>query len=306
MERVASLIPSATEIAAALGFERALVGRSHECDFPAAIASLPVLTEPKLNTEASSARIDADVKALVRDGLSVYRVDTARLRELDPTLILTQDQCEVCAASLKDVEGALSEWLDGAPVVVSLHPRRLGDVWRDVERVGTALGDADRGRELASRLEGRVAEIAERAVRIRSRPRVACIEWIEPLMAAGHWMPELVTLAGGENLLGETGEQSPWLDWETLRAADPDVVVVLPCGFDLERTRREAHALAGLPGWAELRAIRAGRVVVTDGHQYFNRPGPRLVDSLEIMAEILHPDEFAPRHRGDAWDLLRA
>ncbi len=306
MERVVSLIPSATEIAAALGFERALIGRSHECDFPAAVASLPVLTEPKLNPDASSARIDADVKALVRDGLSVYRVDTARLRELDPTLILTQDHCEVCAASLKDVEAALSEWLDGAPVVVSLHPRRLGDVWRDVERVGTALGNADRGHQLASRLEDRIAEIAERAVRIRSRPRVACIEWIEPLMAAGNWMPELVTLAGGENLLGETGEHSPWLDWEALRAADPDVVVVLPCGFDLERTRSEAHALAGLPGWAELRAIREGRVYVTDGHQYFNRPGPRLVDSLEILAEILHPDEFAPRHRGDAWDRLRA
>ena len=304
MKRIASLLPSTTEIACALGFEDRLVGRSHECDHPASVVSLPALTAPKLDSDTSSRTIDDRVKQLVREGLSVYRVDAERLRELAPDVILTQDQCEVCAASLSDVEKALALWTGGRPRVVSLNPNTLGDVWRDIAQVAEALGAPERGREVTEALADRVTQIAERTLRIRPQPRVACVEWIDPLMAAGNWMPELVTLAGGRPLFGEAGAHSPWLDWETLREADPEIAVLLPCGFDIERTRQEVGPLIAQPGWADLQAVRTGRVFVADGNQYFNRPGPRLVDSLEILAEILHPDHFAPRHHGAGWQVL--
>ena len=304
MERIVSLLPSCTEIACALGFEAALVGRSHECDFPAAVRALPVLTAPKLDTRASSVEIDRSVKQLVTEGLSVYRVDAERLRELSPTFILTQDQCEVCAASLRDVELALEAWLRERPQVVSLNPATLGDVWDDVERVALALGVPERGQTAVRAIKDRVAEIAERAAGARARPRVACVEWIEPLMAAGNWMPELVELAGGASLFGASGQHSPWLEWEALREADPDAIVVMPCGFDRPRTREELPPLQAQPGWENLRAVRDGRVYVVDGNQYFNRPGPRLVESLELLAEMLHPEVFGTAHRGSAWEPL--
>jgi iron complex transport system substrate-binding protein len=304
MERIVSLIPSSTEITCALGFGDALVGRSHECDFPPEVERLPALTEPKLDTRAASAAIDGRVKQLVAEGLSVYRVDVDKLRELRPTLILTQDQCEVCAASLGDVEEALSDWLGEPPRVVSLHPNRLGDVWGDFERVATALGEAARGREFAASLSKRLAEISEQTLRIRAQPSVACVEWIDPLMAAGNWIPELVTLAGGRPLFGEAGAHSPWLDWDAMREADPEIAVLIPCGFDIERTRQEIGPLIAQPGWSDLQAVRTGRVFVADGNQYFNRPGPRLLESLEILAEILHPDHFAPKHESTGWQVL--
>ena len=303
-DAVVSLLPSITEIVCALGAGKRLVGRSHECDFPSEVASLPVLTEPKLDPDASSRAIDDRVKQLVSDGLSVYRVHAEKLRELAPSLILTQDQCEVCAASLDDVEQALADWMGTRPRVLSLNPRTLGDVWSDISRLAAALGIPERGHDLCEELATRVAEVAEKTQRVRPHPSVACIEWIDPLMAAGNWVPELVTLAGGRNLLGESGAHSPWLGADALEAADPDVIVALPCGFDLARTRSELPALSDTPVWKALRAVRAGRVYVTDGNQYFNRPGPRLVESLEILAEILHPDLFSPSHQGSGWEPL--
>lgn len=305
MERIASLLPSCTEIACALGFEDQLVGQSHECDFPPSVAGLPVLTEPKLDKSEPSRAIDDRVKQLVRDGLSVYRVDAERLRELAPSIVLTQDHCEVCAASLADVEKALADWTGARPRILSLDPKCLGDVWGDVTRVAEALGAPERGSALGQELAGRISDVSERSLRIRERPRVACIEWVDPLMAAGNWVPELVTLAGGQSLFGEVGKHSPWLAWEELRAADPDVMVILPCGFDIERSRAELPPLLEQPGFEELAAVRSGRVAVVDGNQYFNRPGPRLVDSLEILAEILHPDHFPANHAGKAWQPLR-
>jgi iron complex transport system substrate-binding protein len=304
MDRVVSLLPSSTEIVHALGLSERLVGRSHECDHPPELAHLPVLTEPKLDAEAPSAEIDARVKQLVSQGLSVYRVDAEALRRVEPTVILTQTQCEVCAASANDVEAALAGWVGHRPRVVSLEPETLDDVWQDVLRVADALGEPARGAELAAALADRVTTTAERTQRIRARPSVACLEWLDPLMAAGNWVPELVTLAGGRNLLGQSGAHSPWLELAELAAADPDVIVALPCGFDLARTRAELPPLAERPEWQALRAVREGRVYLTDGNQYFNRPGPRLVDSLEILAEILHPGEFAPAHRGTGWQPL--
>jgi iron complex transport system substrate-binding protein len=268
------------------------------------VAQLPVLTEPKLDPGSTSRQIDDRVKKIVRDGLSVYRVDAARLREIQPTLSLTQDQCEVCAASLKDVEDALRTWLGARPRIVSLDPQGLDDVWSDIRRVAEALGEPQRGRALTASLGARIRAIAERTGRISERPGVACIEWIDPLMAAGNWIPELVKLAGGRNLFGEPGEHSAWLRWDELRAADPDVVLVFPCGFDLARTRAELSPLQTQPGWDRLRAVREGRVLLADASQYFNRPGPRLVESLEILVEVLHPEHFAPRHRDVAWQPL--
>ncbi len=302
MERIVSLLPSLTEIVCALGLEECLVGRSHECDHPPGIERLPVLTRPKLDPEKSSREIDDDVVRLVREGLSVYRVEAERLRDLRPDVILTQDHCEVCAASLRDVEAAVCDWVGGRPRLVSLSPSSLADVWGDFQRVSDALGVPDRGRALVRELTDRVTAMGEATGGLPDPPSVACIEWIDPLMAAGNWMPELVHLAGGRNLFGATGQHSPRLEWEALRAADPDLLLVLPCGFDLPRTRAEMAPLSTRPGWRELSAVRSGRVFLTDGNRYFNRPGPRLVESLEILAEILHPERFDFGHAGDGFE----
>lgn len=304
VQRIASLIPSATEIVCALGFEEWLVGRSHECDFPPSVRALPALTRAKLDVGGASARIDRDVRTLLEQGLSVYEVDVEGLRRASPDWILTQDQCAVCAASLADVETALAQYTGAAPRVLSLDPRTLGDVLRDAIRVASALGAPERGRALAERLQVRISNLGERAAGTTSRPTVACVEWIDPLMTAGNWMPELVALAGGRAAFGETGRASTWTTWEALRDADPDVLVVLPCGFDLTRTRAELGPLVAQPGFETLRALRNGRAVLVDGNQYMNRPGPRLVESLEILCEVIHPEAFEPKHRGEGWEPI--
>ncbi len=302
--RVISLLASATEIVCALGFADRLVGRSHECDFPDEVRRLPVVTEPKFLTQGTSAEIDRRVKDLLERALSVYRVDALRLRALRPDVIVTQSQCEVCAVTLSEVEQAVSDWLEARPRIVSLEPTGLADLWTDIARVADALGVPERGAALVESLQERMAAIAERAGGLAGRPSVASIEWIDPLMAAGNWMPELVEKAGGVSLFGEAGKHSPGMRWEALVRADPEVIVVLPCGFDMARTRAEMPALTGRPDWRELRAVRAGRVFLTDGNQYFNRPGPRLVESLEILAEILHPEAFHLGHEGTGWERL--
>ncbi len=302
--RVISLIASATEIVCALGLAGRLVGRSHECDFPDEVRRLPVVTEPKFLTQGTSAEIDRRVKDLLERALSVYRVDALRLRALRPDVIVTQSQCEVCAVTLSEVEQAVSDWLEARPRIVSLEPTGLADLWTDIARVADALGVPERGAALVESLQERMAAIAERAGGLAGRPSVASIEWIDPLMAAGNWMPELVEKAGGVSLFGEAGKHSPGMRWEALVRADPEVIVVLPCGFDMARTRAEMPALTGRPDWRELRAVRAGRVFLTDGNQYFNRPGPRLVESLEILAEILHPEAFHLGHEGTGWERL--
>jgi iron complex transport system substrate-binding protein len=304
MPRVVSLIASATEIACALGFEGQLVGRSHECDFPESVKRLPVCTEPKFDVEGSSSEIDQRVKGVLRDGLSVYRVHADLLRQLRPDVIVTQSHCEVCAVSQRDVEQAVYDWLGSRPQVVSLAPNGLADVWDSIRQVAAALGDPGRGEELIRGLRERVAAIGERARTLPERPTVAFVEWIDPLMAGGNWVPELIELAGGVNLFGEAGKHSPWMTWDELRRRDPDVIFVAPCGFDLGRTRREMASLAGRPEWGELRAVRRGRVYVADGNQYFNRPGPRLVESLEILAETLHAGAFQFGHRGAGWQIM--
>ncbi len=439
MPRIVSLIASATEIVDALGMTACLVGRSHECDYPEAVRALPVCTRPRIPVDGSSREIDALVKESARTSVSIYDVFDDVIGRLEPTHIVTQIQCEVCAVSLRDVEDALSRGMKGHPRIVSLQPDSLAQIWEDFRRVARALEIPERGEAVVAGLQARMERgrgdwtaaqndpvagedsggreprgrprdhggdwLFERTApragadpggplpqerprdpgvdrptgrtaspadadpggrlprerqpdpgvdrpagwtaplvgatpggpaqeRLRDpgvdrptgrtaptagadsgglsrerpcdpggearRPRVACIEWIEPLMAAGNWTPELIEMAGGINLFGEAGRHSPWMTWEQLAAADPDVIVIAPCGFDLARTEREMYWLTGRPDWKSLRAVQSGRVYLADGNQYFNRPGPRVVETFEILAEILHP-EIAPRHRGSGW-----
>jgi iron complex transport system substrate-binding protein len=299
--RIVSLIASATEIVCALGFESQLVGRSHECDFPPSVKSLPQLTSPKFKVEGSSLEIDLRVKSIVQEALSVYRVDPVLLEELKPTHIITQSQCEVCAVSLKDVEAAVCQVTSSKPQIVSLEPNSLADVWTDILRVGEALNATDRAEQLVDELQGRMDDIVQRTHWVDSNPTVAYIEWIDPLMAGGNWMPELIGMAGGVNLFGEAGKHSPWMTWDELVEKDPNIIFVSPCGFDIQRTLDEMHILSNKLEWRGLTSVKEQRVFVADGNQYFNRPGPRLVESLEILAEVIHPNMFHFGHEGHGW-----
>lgn len=300
--RVVSLLPSATEIVCALGFEHALVGRSHECDFPTGIRGLPVCTAARVDAHAPSEAIHAAVQDILRNDVSVYEVDAELLRRLAPTHIVTQIQCEVCAVSVRDVEAALGDWMHAsAPRIVPLNPGSLDDVFDDIRRTAEALGCAGAGAALLQSMCDSMEEIARIAHDAEDKPRVATIEWLSPLMSAGNWMPELVERAGGRNLFGERCRHSGPLQWEELTAADPELLLIFPCGFPIEQTLRDMHHLTGRAGWNDLRAVRTGDVFIMDGNQFFNRPGPRLVDSLRIVAEILHPDRFAFGYQGQGW-----
>ena len=297
--RVISLLPAATEIVCALGLEDCLVGRSHACDYPESIRTLPTCTTSTIDPKGNSGEIDARVKT----GASqpIYTLDLERLQQLQPELILTQAQCDVCAISEEQVRRSLSDKKAGGPRLITLSAHRLQELWKDFQAVADALGVPDRGRALVKDLKQRCVAIIEQACQVKRRPTVACLEWLDPLMAAGNWVPELVELAGGENLLGAPGQHSDWLSWETLCASDPSVLIIMPCGFDLEKTRQEWTRLRSQSSWEKLQAVRDKQVYLTDGNQFFNRPGPRLIDSLEMLAGILQPGLFKPRHRGTGW-----
>ncbi|MGE0652202.1 MAG: cobalamin-binding protein [Alphaproteobacteria bacterium] len=302
--KIASLLPSATEIVAALGAFDELVARSHECDFPDGVERLPVLTEAKIDASGSSADIHARMESAARDALSVYRVDVEHMRRLAPDVVVTQAQCEVCAVSEDDVCAVLAGWDGVAPRLVSLKAENLAGVYDDIRAVAEALGRGDAGVAAAAAMEDRIRRIALAASDATWKPRVLVIEWIEPLMAGGNWMPELVQLAGAENLLSVAGKHSPWINWEAIRAADPDAILVAPCGFDIDRSLADIPTLTSRPGWDDLAAVCAGRVAIADGNAYFNRPGPRLVETLEILAEFLHPKVFDFGHEGRTFRRL--
>jgi len=298
--RVASLLPSATEIVCAVGARSDLVGVSHECDHPAGVLGLPVLTRTRAALPRASGAIDRAVRAILEDALAVYEIELERLRAARPDVVVTQDLCDVCAVSLDDVRGALAELAAADVAVVSLRPERLADVWSDVRRVGTALGRAAAGERVAAELEARLTALQERTARLGERPTVLTVEWIDPVMIGGTWMPELASIAGGRALVTEPGQRAPTLAREELLALDPDVVLVKPCGFDLARAGEELATLSRNLPWDTWRAVRAGRVWLADGNAYFNRPGPRLVESAEILAACLHPRacvDLAARHR---------
>lgn len=284
----------------ALGWADHLVGRSHECDYPPAVRDLPACTRPRFSTDGSSASIDRQVVEGVSGGQSLYWVDADLLSGLEPNLIITQDQCEVCAVDLREVE-RICRSLSSQPEIVTLGATRLKDVWNDLRTVARAIGVEDEGRRLAASLDDRIQQIHLDNRGPRQRPKVACIEWIEPLMISGNWVPELVALAGGEAVLATAGKPSSHIEWAELEAAEPDIIVLTPCGFDIERTRRETEGLRARPEWNRLRAVQTGRVGIVDGNRYLNRSGPRLVESVEILAEFLNPAQFEFGHRGKGW-----
>lgn len=300
--RIVSLLPSATEIVVALGLRDSLVGRSHECDFPAGVEELPVCCEPTIDVSAPSGEINSQVEERLASAVSIYRLDTEKIAELRPTHILTQMQCEVCAVSENDVRATVEKLADSKPQILSLSPSRLADLWQNIRDVASTLGVTTRGESLVARLQSQLDDIRHRTLQCKRRPTVACIEWLDPLMTAGNWVPELVEIAGGDNLLGRPGEHSPWLKWEQLIESDPDVIVVLPCGFDLARTREESTVLARNSQWQQFRAVQDDAVFLADGHQFFNRPGPRLVESAAIFAEMLHPEIFPAT--SDGWATM--
>lgn len=302
--KIVSLIPSATEIVCALGFQDQLVGRSHECDYPRGVEKLPACCQPKFSTKGTSFEIHDRVQELVSKSLSVYRVDTEKLKALKPDVIVTQDHCDVCAVSLDDVEQAVCELIDSKPKIVTLKPVDLEDIWRGFYKVAEALNIQEKGKDLVQKSKEHMKVISERARKISPRPSVACIEWFEPLMMAANWMPELIEMLGARDLFGRPGQHAPKVCWEDVLKADPDFILMMPCGWDMKRSRKEVHLITQRHGWNDLKAVREGKVYLTESNQYFNRPGPRLVDSLEIMAEIFYSETFQFGHKGSGWQKL--
>jgi iron complex transport system substrate-binding protein len=303
--RIISLLPSATEIAVAVGHGPGLVGRSHECDFPPFVARLPVCTATKLQRGLTSRQIEDRVQEIVRQGLSVYEVDTELLKALKPDVILTQSQCAVCAVTPGDLEESLASWVGALPTLISLAPDSLSDVWTDLIRVGAVMGASTAAEQAVKALQARLEALRAWTSSRGWRPRVASVEWIDPLMAAGNWVPELIDVAGGEPLFAVAGQHSPWLEWDAFAAADPDIIIMMPCGNSIAQTIGDFDALAARPGWADLTAVRTDRVYAADGHHYFNRPGPRLVESAEIVAEVIDDALNGSVAPSDRWQRIR-
>ena len=289
--RVASLLPSATEMVHFAGAGENLVGVTHECDFPPGVEKLPKLTSSKIDHSMTSAEIDAAIGAHLTDTGSIYALDAKLLEELSPDLILTQGLCDVCAVSTDLVERAAAG-LKNDPEILTLNPTSLRDVLDDTTRVGEALSCGDETREKISTLEGRLAGVRARVAGL-PHPRVGCIEWLDPPFSAGHWVPEMVGIAGGEELFAVPGEPSVRLAWEEVFEAAPEALVLMPCGFGAYRAAEEARRmLPGLPGWDHLPAVKAGQVWAVDANSYFSRPAPRLVEGVETLARLLHAEAF--------------
>ncbi|PSQ45480.1 cobalamin-binding protein [Halobacteriales archaeon SW_7_68_16] len=286
--RVVSLLPSATEVCYALGVEP--VGVSHECDYPPAAREQPSVDRSRVDPDATSADINEQVADAESEAGSVYEIDRETLSALDPDVVVTQGVCDVCAVDTVLVEDALGDVGSDAEVLTT-DTHSLADLYHDIERLGTAFDRAARADAVVADLRDRVDAVARRTGGL-DRPRVAVLDWMDPVMVAGHWTPELVELAGGAYGMAETGERSRPREWRAVREYDPEVLVAAPCGFELDRTLANAAELTDRPGWADLSAVDEGRAVAMDGHHYVNRPGPRLVDTLEHLASVLHPDVF--------------
>lgn len=300
-KRIISLLPAATEIICALGLENQLVGRSHECDFPKSIQSLPVCSDAKFIFSNDSAAIDAQVKEILTDALSIYKIDKELIQSLKPDVIITQDQCEVCAVSEKDVENALSDLLTNNAQLISLSPNTLADILREIKETAIALGVEENGNQLVEDLNERIDIVKHKLKFFPDKPKVAMIEWLSPLMIAGNWIPELVEIAGGIPVLAENGKHSPFVDWQQIYDANPDVMIIANCGFTIGRTLQEIDLLLNQPGWRDVEAVKNNRIYIADGNAYFNRSGPRIVDTVEILAEIITPKYLEFGYEGEGW-----
>ena len=285
--KVVSLLPSATEIISRLGLEKNLVGVSHECDFPESVALLPKLTSSSINAELSSSNIHKSVMEVMKRAVSVYDLNLELLTSLKPDFIITQDLCDVCAVSFEQVEQACQEVLDKNARIISLKPKVLGDIWDDVQNVADQLSVTEKGREFHEEMESRIKALQTRR-RDGASPKVLTIEWIDPIYIGGMWLPEMIAIVGGQVCIAESGQPAPVVNREDLEKIEPDVVVIKPCGYKLEQTLKELELLKKqLPDWE-----KPPRIYLVDGNSYFNRPGPRILDSLEILAYCTYPDLY--------------
>ena len=302
-QRVLSLLSSTTEIIYALGCGDRLVGRSHECDYPEEVSELPICTIPKFNVDGTSREVDDEVKSLVQSALSIYYINEKLLKELKPDIIFTQSQCEVCAVSVSDVENALKNITGLFSRIISVEPNSIEDIFNDILTIAEILNVRKKGKELVELIKAKI-DSTEKIVYQKSSPSVAAIEWIDPLMAAGNWVPQLIKVAGGKNLFGEAGKHSPWMKYNDLVEQDPEIIIVMPCGYDIKKSLIEIKTLESKKGWGSLKAVRNRNVYITDGNQFFNRPGPRIIESLEILLEIINPDFSESKHIDFGWIKL--
>jgi iron complex transport system substrate-binding protein len=291
--RICSLLPGATEIAYALGLGDQIVGVTHECDYPPEARRKRVVVRSSVEPQTmTSSQIDAWVSQTRRSSGSLYTIEIDAFKEASPDLILTQDLCDVCAIAPNEVMAACQS-LPRAPVMIALAPHCLSEVLADIERVAEGTGTAKQGQIVVHRLRERIEHVSDRISQSDSRPRVACLEWLDPIYYAGHWVPEMVELAGGQNGFGQKSQPSAQLAWQAILEFSPEIILLMPCGFELERTESEFHLLQNLDGWSELPAVKTDRVFAVNGHAYFSRPGPRLVDGLELLARLIHPQIFS-------------
>ena len=300
-KRIVSLLPSCTEIICKLGYTKHLVGISHECDYPNSISGLPVLTKARLSSEGTSIEINQSVTDLLQRGLSVYDVDASLLKSLSPEIIVTQAQCEACAVSLDQVQDIVSNWTLNQTEIISLEPNTLNEVWLSFDIIAKTMGAPESSSILKSEINERFKLLKDKLKGTGQKPTVLCIEWIEPIMVAANWIPELVGHAGGRNVMSVSGTDSRFCSWDEIKKTNPDIIIMMPCGFGIKRTFEDIHYLQNRKGWQELKAVKENKVFVVDGNQYFNRPGPRLVDSAEILAEVIHPEYFERKYPEDTW-----
>ena len=299
-KRVLSLLSSTTEIVYALGCEDQLVGRSHECDYPQSVMTLPICTKPKFNVDGSSIEVDRQVKSILQNALSVYYINEDLLKELKPDIILTQSQCEVCAVSEKDVKSVVENITGINPDIISVEPNSVKDIFKDIKIIAEALDVVDKGADLIDFMKNRIRSL-KKSYDDKSELTVAAIEWIDPLMAAGNWVPELIEIAGGVNLFGEAGKHSPWMEYKDLIEKDPHTIIIMPCGYNIQKSIIEIDSLIKQKDWKEINAVQNDKVYITDGNQFFNRPGPRIIESLEILIEIFHNDKTDFKHIDSGW-----
>ena len=304
--RICSLLPSATEIVFALGLEEQLVAVTHECDYPSEASAQPVITRSIIDHSGKSSRdIHKHVSESIRVGGSIYDIDNDLLKELDPDVILTQELCKVCAVSYDEVQKA-TRLLDGERQIISLEPTTLSGILETIDRVGQIAGVTDRSTELIGGLRRRIDEVSSVAKTAAVSPSVLALEWLDPPFVGGHWVPEMIVLAGGKDVLGREAEASARTVWGNVINADPDIIILMPCGFDLDRTLEEARGARFPEGWQGLGAVRSNNVYAVDGSAYFSRSGPRVVDGLEVLAEIIHPDLFPRKSQSEAWVRVAA
>ena len=301
--KIVTLIPSATEIVAFLGQKNSIVGRSHECDYPKDLNNVTKLTSPKLNVDGTSDEINKQINTILENSLSVYKVDIQKLKELDPDFIITQAHCEVCAVSFSEVKNIVNKYFNRKTKIIALKPNTLNDVFDDIKRVAKGLNiENESNNKLIENLKIRLKKIKNLSAIQKQKPSVACIEWIDPLMIAANWIPEMVEIAGGANILGKSGVNSHWIKFEEIIDQNPEIIIFIPCGFNIEKTKKELdNYIKKNNNIRSLKAYQNHKLFVADGNQFFNRPGPRLIESLEIFAEIIHPNIFDFNHKGVGW-----